>query len=373
MTFELLPPEINSARMYTGAGSAPLFAAASGWDGLAEDLHASSSSFDSVISTMGNGVWTGPAAAAMAGVATGYVGWLTASAALAEGVAVQARAAATAFETARTATVHPAAVEGNRIELATLVATNFLGVNIPAIAMTEFEYIEMWAQDVAAMVAYYAGALTAASQLIPFAALPIDFAGMATQVAGAAELAGTALVAAAPQAVSAVQAIPLEAVSQGVQLISTPLGMAMSPLSSAMGGGASAPVTADLAAADLSEMGGAGLPGAMKPSGGAGLGASAGLGQGRMIGALSVPQSWAGSLPAGLGSSALAGLGRVGLTSAAAGAEAAAAGAGGGMPMMPMPAGGGAAGGMPNAMMGRGSGGSQVVQSRPSVIPRAGV
>lgn len=33
--FSWLPPEINSARMFAGAGSGPLFAAASAWEGLA--------------------------------------------------------------------------------------------------------------------------------------------------------------------------------------------------------------------------------------------------------------------------------------------------------------------------------------------------
>ncbi|CCG13010.1 putative TRANSPOSASE [Mycobacterium tuberculosis 7199-99] len=39
--FSWLPPEINSARMFAGAGSGPLFAAASAWEGLAADLWAS--------------------------------------------------------------------------------------------------------------------------------------------------------------------------------------------------------------------------------------------------------------------------------------------------------------------------------------------
>lgn len=47
--FSWLPPEINSARMFAGAGSGPLFAAASAWEGLAADLWASASSFESVL------------------------------------------------------------------------------------------------------------------------------------------------------------------------------------------------------------------------------------------------------------------------------------------------------------------------------------
>lgn len=41
--FAWLPPETNSLRMYLGAGSRPLLAAAGAWDGLAEELHAAAS------------------------------------------------------------------------------------------------------------------------------------------------------------------------------------------------------------------------------------------------------------------------------------------------------------------------------------------
>ena len=39
MDFAVLPPEINSARMYAGPGAGPMLAAASAWDGLAAELH----------------------------------------------------------------------------------------------------------------------------------------------------------------------------------------------------------------------------------------------------------------------------------------------------------------------------------------------
>ena len=38
MDFAVLPPEVNSGRMYAGAGSGPLMAAAAAWDGLAAEL-----------------------------------------------------------------------------------------------------------------------------------------------------------------------------------------------------------------------------------------------------------------------------------------------------------------------------------------------
>ncbi|WP_343709048.1 PPE domain-containing protein, partial [Mycobacterium sp.] len=38
MDFAALPPEVNSARMYAGPGSAPMMAAATAWDALAGQL-----------------------------------------------------------------------------------------------------------------------------------------------------------------------------------------------------------------------------------------------------------------------------------------------------------------------------------------------
>ncbi|MXI81866.1 PPE domain-containing protein, partial [Mycobacterium tuberculosis] len=61
--FAWLPPETNSLRMYLGAGSRPLLAAAGAWDGLAEELHAAASSFGSVTSELAGGAWQGPASA----------------------------------------------------------------------------------------------------------------------------------------------------------------------------------------------------------------------------------------------------------------------------------------------------------------------
>ena len=48
--FALLPPEVNSARMYVGAGSDPLVAAAEAWEALASELYTVADSYRSVIS-----------------------------------------------------------------------------------------------------------------------------------------------------------------------------------------------------------------------------------------------------------------------------------------------------------------------------------
>jgi PPE-repeat protein len=59
-------------------------------------------------------------------------------------------------------------VAANRNGLVRLVMSNFFGQNAPAIAGVDAEYEGMWAQDVAAMAGYHAGASAAAAQLAPW-------------------------------------------------------------------------------------------------------------------------------------------------------------------------------------------------------------
>ena len=96
----------------------------------------------------------------MVSAVTPYVTWLSAVAAQAEETASQARAAAAAYETAFAMTVPPPVIAANRVLLVTLIATNFFGQNTPAIAATEAQYMEMWAQDAAAMYGYAASSAT---------------------------------------------------------------------------------------------------------------------------------------------------------------------------------------------------------------------
>ena len=171
MDYGILPPEINSSRIYAGPGSGPMLAAASAWDGLAAELGSAASSHTAVISELTEGPWRGPASASMAAAATPYAAWMSAAAAQAEQTASQAQAAAAAFEAAFAMTVPPAVVAANRAQLAALVATNVLGQNTPAIAVTEALYGEMWAQDAAAMYGY-AGSSAAAATVTPFSSPP---------------------------------------------------------------------------------------------------------------------------------------------------------------------------------------------------------
>ena len=389
--FTLFPPEVNSALMFLGAGSGPLLTAASAWDGLASDLAGAAASFNSVVTGLADGAWTGPAALSMAAAAAPYVQWLNTAASQASMASAQARVAATAFETAQASTVLPAAVTANRVQLSTLIATNILGVNLPAIAMTEIEYLEMWAQDVGAMVGYHGGAMSVASVLPTFSLPTLSLGSLGSTVSGAIQGAIasvtnivpglsslgdlSSITSAIPGAVSQVSSLasPLTSVAQVGMM---PASMMMSPLMSLaqMGNTSAASLASSAAgvAGDVPKFVGNAVPDVAKGLGGVGgLGdVGAGLGKARLVGAMSVPPTWQGSMPGKMISDAMSGLGGAPNAASMAGA---AAPTGGGMPMMPMPMGAGAGGGMPGGALGRGGASPHVVQNRPSVIPRTGV
>ncbi|MCV7377303.1 PPE family protein [Mycobacterium alsense] len=193
MDFALFPPEFNSGRMYAGAGSGPMVAAASAWDGLAAELNFATSAYRSALVELTGGPWVGPSSTVMTAAMTPYLSWMTATAAQAEQTATQLKSAVAAYEAAFMATVPPPEIEVNRALLAALVATNILGQNTPAIAATEAQYAEMWAQDAAAMYGY-AGASAAATKLTAFTTPPqtTDPGGTAAQAAAVTEAANAA-------------------------------------------------------------------------------------------------------------------------------------------------------------------------------------
>jgi PPE-repeat protein len=192
LDFGALPPEINSGRMYAGPGSGSMMAAAASWDGLAAELGSAAAGYNSVISELVRGRWVGPASASMVAATTPYATWLGASAQLAEEAGMQARAAAAAYELAFAMTVPPPVIATNRMLLMHLIATNFFGQNTPAIAATEAQYTEMWAQDASAMYSY-ASSSAVASELAPFTPAPqvTNSAGLALQGAAVADAATT--------------------------------------------------------------------------------------------------------------------------------------------------------------------------------------
>lgn len=314
--FGAQPPEINSARVYAGPGAGSLLAAAAAWENLAADLYSLAASYESAISGLTVGSWLGPASTLMAAAAAPYVAWMNATATQAEQAGVQAMAAAAAFNAVFSMTVPPPIVVENRTVLMTLIATDIFGQNAAAIAITEAQYAEMWAQDAAAMYGY-AAASAAASTLLPFEEAPETTRpdGLVRQLAVVGEAEADAirqLMSAVPQVLRMLgEPTPWNWLVELWKEISPHLGtfrdivsigqncvsvtnntVAMTQMAATMARAVPAAVAEAAGSAAKAVAGGTAALGSA--SGGVGgSGFAAGLGRAASVGSLSVPQSWA--------------------------------------------------------------------------------
>ncbi|GFG87599.1 PPE family protein [Mycolicibacter algericus] len=384
LDYSVLPPEINSGRIYAGPGSGSMLTAAAEWEQLAAELHTAAAGYDSVTSGLAAGSWAGPAAAAMAAAAQPYVAWLRGTGAQAEQTSRQAAAAAEAYVTALAAVVPPPVIAANRVLLNGLVATNFFGQNSPAIGEAERQYAEMWAQDAAAMYRY-ASSSAAASTLTAFGQPPptTNASGQAAQSAAVTQAGATAAGSGVTDGVSGLltsvtsiigQFSPFTGLAtQGMSATMTGWSGTANMLSNINNGIGLAAFTAEnpgglgeilnppmIGPAGLGlgglGLGGGGLGGGLG-GGGLGAGLSASAGSALRIGGLSVPHGWA--MPATLASA----VGPAGAALPAPGVPGAVAG---GLP--------GTAFGetMLGTLAGRGLGAatSRAVSNRRTVVPR---
>ena len=337
--FAMFPPEINSGRMYAGPGAGPMTAASAAWDALADDLYLAAAGYGYTVSDLTSS-WLGPSSLSMATAAATYVSWISATAAQAELSAAQAMAAVAAYEAAFVMTVPPPVIAANRALLLALVATNFFGQNTPAIMATEALYVEMWAQDAAAMYGY-AGASSAASALTPFTTppqttSPSGLGGMAAAVTQAVSTsAGTSAQTVAPLSSAALQgALPGLATTMASSTTSTSPLSSLTTLtsSSAVTSGTSlvsgAASSVSMATSGVSMLGSAGSlmntfgpltatfgqsfqmsgsvmstglgsgAGALSSPGMGGTAVTATAGRAASLGAMSVPQGWTSAAPA---------------------------------------------------------------------------
>ena len=169
--FGALPPEVNSARLYAGAGSTSLTTAASAWNSLAAELNSAALGYESVITQLSSEEWLGPASAAAVQALTPYVTWVKTTADQAEQTAQQLSSAAAAFESAFASVVPPPLIAQNRALLTQALQTNVLGQNTNVIAQLESQYGQMWAQD-ASTLYNYAAQSSAATKVTPFPSAP---------------------------------------------------------------------------------------------------------------------------------------------------------------------------------------------------------
>lgn len=322
LDFAAIPPEITSSLMYAGAGGAPLMAAATAYANLAAEVSATASQWESIVSLLTTENWTGGGSTAAAAAAQPIIAYLTETATTLEQAGAQATASAAAYEAAFAATVPPPVIAANRSLLATLVATNFLGVNSAAIAATEAQYAEMWVQD-ATMMATYQAASAVAGVLTPVTPLtstanPATAAAADSTALGADSTGGTVQALAAPISNAAAAAPSLPFTTDGLlssvdNFLGTP--SVLNGINGAVNTGAwftmnAIPTAVSLghtlgtvpsipfALADsVTPLAGGMLPGTMVGSV-SGAGASAALGEASAVGGLSVPASWSAAAPA---------------------------------------------------------------------------
>ena len=334
---EGMPPEVISAMMYTGAGAGPLMAAATAYANLAAEMSTTGTQWESIISLLTTEQWTGTGSAAAAASAQPIVSWLTTTAAALEQASAQAMSSAAAYEAAYAATVPPQMIAENRARLAMLIATNFLGINTPAIAATELQYAEMWIQDTT-MMATYQAASTASGLLQPVTPLtsstdPAAQVGVANAAAaGPLQPLANAFVFGppvinGPNPINFAGTFPISSsllqsfdgflgtpfVSNFINgFVNTAAWFTMNAIPTAVSFqhtvGAIGSVPWALSDAVAPAPGAAAiLPGTMvgsfMPAGGLGAAASASLGEASTVGGLSVPASWNAAGPASLASS----------------------------------------------------------------------
>ncbi|OMC45496.1 PPE family protein [Mycobacterium sp. IS-1264] len=195
------PPEVTSALIHSGPGPESWLAAANAWRELAIELGQTASDYAATVASI---PWQGPAATAMTLSTIPYVSWMQTTAAEAAQLSMAATSMAGSFVATQTAIVHPSVVTANRTLLAQLIATNYFGINFPAIAATELQYLQMWADNTTAMLGYQATSLQTMA-LQPFTPPPTTTnpAGEATQRAAVATATTQAAAQAAPQAAAA--------------------------------------------------------------------------------------------------------------------------------------------------------------------------
>ena len=185
MDFVSLPPEVTSALIHSGPGAESLIEAANAWQNLGVGLDETAPLYTSVVSSLTH-TWRGPSSAAMTQAVAPFLTWMRATAQQCRQLASSVLAAAAAFTQTQATVVHPSVVAANRAQLAQLLATNLLGINLPAIAQTEDQYLTMWVNNSSAMARYQAA--TAQVLQLPLFSSPPSIANTSAAAAQAAAL-----------------------------------------------------------------------------------------------------------------------------------------------------------------------------------------
>jgi PPE-repeat protein len=317
-------PEINSGRIYAGAGSGPLMATAAAWEEQAAELMAGAAQLAGVLGTLTTN-WQGPSSEAMVASIAPYLAWMLKTSETAQHAAATHAAAAMAHDAAFMGVVPPPVITANQTALA--AAIGGLPWTAPQVAELEAQYQEMWAQDATTLYTYSSSMTAAIGGLESDATTPalpttIDggvgamadsssqaagqVAGNAAQTASSAGNQASSMGSAASSlggvASSAGQALtsPLNSVGQLGNSLASPLSSMMSSMGGMNGLGSGAGVLPMMSgfgsAGSLGSLGSLGSVGSGANFGGAPMMANMGGARSLPSGRLSVPSGWTGSV-----------------------------------------------------------------------------
>lgn len=191
------PPEVNASLVHGGAGPGTLETAMSAYSAASAQDEANAGQLSTLLSSLRT-QWEGKAAERATQALTPLIGWFHSNAASAAASAAQIQSVASAVTAAIAGTPHPSLVTENRTTWGVLNATNFFGMNTPAINVKDGDYLNMWVRSAFGRGSSDVESTLAAGALKPWEPppLPVNMASF-----GSSGLSGAAGMAGAPAAV----------------------------------------------------------------------------------------------------------------------------------------------------------------------------